>query len=777
MVTDTQTRPDERFLLSGDEAGTAPEDRRFRPDVQGLRAIAVALVVLFHAHVPGLDGGYVGVDVFFVISGFVITGVLLRERTSAGSTSILNFYARRVRRILPAATLVIIASVIASYVLLGPVSGGQTASDARWASVFLINIHFASTGTNYLSSQLPPSVLQNYWSLAVEEQFYLVYPTIFLAVAGLSLRASLHRRLGLVLSALVVLSFGASVVQTANSPTAAYFSPLPRVWELALGGLVAVSTVYLRRLPTQIAAILSWLGLGAILLAAVVFSAATPYPGWRVALPAVGAALVIAGGVVTPTYGVERLLGLRLLQWIGLVSYSLYLWHWPVLTIAAERSGSGSLSVSRSLLWVLVSLGLAIVTYLLVENPIRHSRFLGIKRWATLVLGGCLIVSSLAVATVELHLHQAGALATPGLAGLHTSNPCPPPTQKELQTLMGTGPTRSNRIVARVLLVGDSTACTMLPGLEAVAAPKGVQVEDGVVIGCGIVSGQVAPDIVNGVDLNRGSRLCSSRVSAAEKQALRPGRPNVVLWASSWEREPLVVGHGADRKILAQGSPQWYSYLSHRIDQRLKQFTSTGTTVVMLTQPPFVPLGSRPAGPSTQDETFERLNNLLNGIAAKVPHVEVVDLASRVCPSGPPCSLIVDTIWVRGDGAHYTDEGSLWVARWLMPKLGIPALERPNNALPVMKLVTASHATTLKGTQLIAGFAAFHDSIARVEFQVTNSVRKNVVIGSGTFTHNLWVLRWNTKDVPNGTYVVRCIAFNSTGNRSTSKGATIRVAN
>ena len=279
---------------AGEEAGTAPEDRRFRPDIQGLRAVAVTLVLLFHAHVPGMGGGYVGVDVFFVISGFVITGLLLRERSSTGSTSIATFYARRVRRILPAATLVILAAVLVSFPLLGPVDGAQTATDARWASVFLINVHFASAGTNYLASQLPPSLLQNYWSLAVEEQFYLIYPTIFLIVAALSPRHSLRRRLGIVLGAAILISFTASVIQTSSNATAAYFSPLPRVWELALGGLVATATVGLRRVPSAVAAVLSWSGVGLILLAAVSFSSSTAYPGWAVAVPVLGAALVIA---------------------------------------------------------------------------------------------------------------------------------------------------------------------------------------------------------------------------------------------------------------------------------------------------------------------------------------------------------------------------------------------------------------------------------------------------------------------------------------------------
>ena len=153
--------------------------------MEGLRAIAVLLVVLFHAGVPGLNGGFVGVDVFFVISGFVITGLLLRERQSSGRTSVLNFYARRCRRILPAASLVIGVTALVSYWVLGSLIGNSVANDGGSAAAFLVNFHFASQGTNYFTSSLPPSPLQNYWSLSVEEQFYILYPTIFLVVARL----------------------------------------------------------------------------------------------------------------------------------------------------------------------------------------------------------------------------------------------------------------------------------------------------------------------------------------------------------------------------------------------------------------------------------------------------------------------------------------------------------------------------------------------------------------------------------------------------------------
>jgi peptidoglycan/LPS O-acetylase OafA/YrhL len=310
---------DERLLASGDEAGTAPGDRPFRPDVEGLRAVAVALVVLFHSQVSAVSGGYVGVDVFFVISGFVITGVLLRERASLGRTSILSFYGRRCRRIIPAATLVIIVTVGMAYWFLGVAGGIPAADDGRWAAVFLANFHFISTGTNYLSSQQPPSPLQNFWSLAVEEQFYVVYPTLFLLVAGARV-LSLRVRLAFCLIAIIGVSFAYSVVDTHNNPIDAYFSPFTRGWELALGALVAVCTPWLLKVPARLAALATWLGLGAIVVAACSFTSHTAYPGSLVAIPVVGAALIIAGGMNAHAIGAEALLRLPPFRWLGKLS-------------------------------------------------------------------------------------------------------------------------------------------------------------------------------------------------------------------------------------------------------------------------------------------------------------------------------------------------------------------------------------------------------------------------------------------------------------------------
>ncbi len=409
-MAETEQVASDRFVPgSSDEAGTAPGDRKFRPDVEGLRAVAIVLVVLFHAGLSGVSGGYVGVDVFFVISGFVITGVLLRERGSSGRTSMLAFYGRRARRIIPAATLAIVVTVVLTYAVLGVISGDQTAIDGRWAAFFLANVHFAAEGTNYLSARQPPSPLQNFWSLAVEEQFYFVYPTVFVAIAAVPTRLSLRVKLALGLIAVTAVSFAWSVVQTGTNPTSAYFSPFTRAWELAVGALVAVATEWLLRLPPRIGAVLSWVGLAAICWSAFVFTSASAYPGSLVAVPVLGAALVIAGGVPAPTWGAEALLRLAPFGWMGRISYSLYLWHWPILVLAAEAAGRTSLPFTTNVPWLGVALGASVVSYYAIERPIRHARLFATgRRWAPLALGVVLVVASFGMVTAQLDAHGSG---------------------------------------------------------------------------------------------------------------------------------------------------------------------------------------------------------------------------------------------------------------------------------------------------------------------------------------------------------------------------------
>ncbi|MGY2129893.1 acyltransferase family protein [Blastococcus sp. SYSU DS0617] len=339
----------------------------FRPDIQGLRALAVALVVL--NHVTGRPaGGYVGVDVFFVISGFLITGLLLRERERSGRISFRDFYRRRARRILPAAVVVLaVTSVVAQTLFLGQ-RAQQIVVDSLWSLGFAANVHFAQRGTDYFAAGTPHSPVQHFWSLAVEEQFYLGWPVLVLAVSALV--AGRHRRvaLGCATVAVCAASFAWSVHATADSPATAYFSTFTRTWELGVGALVAVSAASLQRLPAVVRAGAAWAGLAAILVAAFTYSAETDFPGSAAALPVLGAAALVAFGNASGGPGSTWLLTGSVARFLGDISYSLYLWHWPVVVLLGVVVGPGTWTFYGSA--VALSVLLATVSYVVVEKPL-----------------------------------------------------------------------------------------------------------------------------------------------------------------------------------------------------------------------------------------------------------------------------------------------------------------------------------------------------------------------------------------------------------------------
>jgi peptidoglycan/LPS O-acetylase OafA/YrhL len=391
LETPARPLPSQRDSLP---ASVLPGSRGFRPDIEGLRAVAVLLVVVGHVGVPGLSGGYVGVDVFFVISGFLITSLLLREAEQTGRISVPRFYCRRAVRLLPAATVVLVTTLVAARFRLPVVRLGEYCRDAMSAAGYFANLRFAAIGTDYLSADRPPSPFQHFWSLAVEEQFYLVWPLLILASAYLWRR---RRPLAAVLGVLVAASFVLSVTETARSAPWAYFGPHTRAWELGAGALLALGAARLQKLP---GAMLGWAGLALILTAATGYDDATAYPGWRAAVPVAGAVALIAA---TGRGGVGRLLRLRPMQTVGRLSYGWYLWHWPVLMLFPTGS------VPRRALLALGALGLAWATYRWVETPLRS-----LKRhtWRGLGIGAalCGTVAGVAVGLALLpHAVPAGA--------------------------------------------------------------------------------------------------------------------------------------------------------------------------------------------------------------------------------------------------------------------------------------------------------------------------------------------------------------------------------
>ena len=394
----------------------------YRGDVQGLRAVAVSLVVLGHAHVPGLSGGFVGVDVFFVISGFLITGLLLTEAARTGRVSLPHFYARRALRILPAATVVIVATAVAATQILNFMRVKEVLTDSIWTTLFAANIKFGRDGTDYFAFNQPVSPLQHFWSLAVEEQFYLVWPVV-LAFALLALRG--HRpevRLALILLLVGGASLAVSVNLTATEPVAAYFSTFARAWELAVGAVLAVALPVVARLPSRIRAGLTWAGLAGVGVAATTFDASTPFPGSAAVLPVLATAAVLAGGVGAPRFGASTILGRQPFRFVGDISYSLYLWHWPLLVLGAEYAGH-PLSVEHNLALMAVAVLLSCASYFGVENPLRHPR----RSWQrrprhAMLMWPAAVTSVLVVAMVAQPGESALARGVPGRTSVSAVN-------------------------------------------------------------------------------------------------------------------------------------------------------------------------------------------------------------------------------------------------------------------------------------------------------------------------------------------------------------------
>ena len=361
-----------------------------RRDIEGLRAIAVIAVVLYHARFLGLRGGFVGVDVFFVVSGFLITSLLLREHASTGKISLAGFYARRARRLLPASCLVVVGTVIAADIWLEPLRLRNLGTDALASGGFVANIVFAHRGTDYLQSALPPSALQHYWSLAVEEQFYIVWPALLGLLLWRSRRVS---RAAAGIGAICVASFAVCIWQTSASQPWAFFGLHARAWELGIGALLAISWTRIDRVTARVRASVAWIGIAVVVTSFFVVDEAMAFPGAIALVPVIGTALVLVGGDGTRG-GPVVVLRHPVLQWIGARSYSLYLWHWPALIIGEAAIGRGLNPVERIGLIAIAVAG-AEASYRFVENPVRHARVFVTRNSAALALGAALVVVSI----------------------------------------------------------------------------------------------------------------------------------------------------------------------------------------------------------------------------------------------------------------------------------------------------------------------------------------------------------------------------------------------
>ncbi|WP_245950708.1 acyltransferase family protein [Saccharothrix carnea] len=381
-----------------DGPSLAPDRAVDRPsvrlDIQGLRALAVGLVVVYHLRPDWLPGGFVGVDVFFVISGFLIIGTLTGEVRRTGRVGLLDFYARRVRRLLPAATAVLLGVTAAVFALL---------PESRWPVVLREVVFSALNAQNWLLAALSndyghagagASPVQHFWSLAVEEQFYLVIPLVLLVAAALAARrgGGPVRYAAVAVGVITVASLAFSVWYTPVDPGAAYFVTPTRMWELGIGGLAAMA-LHRVRLGATARVLLAWGGLACVLASAFWFTTGLAFPGWIAALPTFGTAAVL----VARDESLARVLGVRPLTYVGDVSYSLYLWHWPVIVFLLEVTESEALGGYEAVVAAALSLVLAALSKHLVEDPFRRRK--PVRRRTTYGLGAALVAVTVAVAS------------------------------------------------------------------------------------------------------------------------------------------------------------------------------------------------------------------------------------------------------------------------------------------------------------------------------------------------------------------------------------------
>jgi peptidoglycan/LPS O-acetylase OafA/YrhL len=326
------------------------------------------------------SGGFVGVDIFFVISGFLITGILLREFDKTGRISFANFYARRIRRIVPAATVVLVATAAVAATVFAGSKAQSIALDAVASFFFVSNWRSAITGTDYFQLGSPPSPLQHFWSLSVEEQFYFVWPFVMLLTLVLATKFARGGRsarprlvVGALMCVIVLASFAWAMVESSTNPTVAYFSTFTRTWELGVGALLAISARLFVNIPAWSRAVMAYLGIAGIAVSLFTISSATLFPAPGALLPVLSAVFVLASGIGTESRS-NGLLTNRVSQYLGDISYSLYLWHLPVITFLAVFIPSTSRVYFVGAL--VLTLALAAITYRLVEQPLTHSPFI-----------------------------------------------------------------------------------------------------------------------------------------------------------------------------------------------------------------------------------------------------------------------------------------------------------------------------------------------------------------------------------------------------------------
>ncbi|WP_206671088.1 acyltransferase family protein, partial [Streptomyces sp. CB01881] len=669
---------------TAEDAAEAPRrPAAFRPDIEGLRGVAVLAVLAFHAAVPAFTGGYVGVDVFFVISGFLITGLLLGR-----PIGLRDFAARRARRILPAAAVVLVATALAGGALLDPLRGTDLARDLIASAGQFANWRFVGEQTDYLAAERDPSPLQHFWSLGVENQFYLLWGVLLL---GLARHLAGRRRtaaIALATTAIGGVSLALCIRWTADSAPLGYFSTASRLWEFAAGaGAALLGTALAGWLPRADRAarpagwalrLLGWAGAAAVVLAVFHYDRNTPFPGSAALLPVLGTAAVLLAGPVHRALGpadAGRLLATRPLRAAGRLSYAWYLWHWPVLTIAQARYGALPWTTLAAL--TAASALPAWLTLRLVEQPLRYGSSPAPRR-------------GLAVG--------ASALVIPLIAGLTLGGGTVRAVGKaDLPVVVPAGAVDGPALLApgtRVLTLTPSLARARedFPPGKGCEIPLGAESSPRCLFGA-----ETSPDrIVLVGDSHAGQWISAALELAGQRHwalevLVKPGCPLATLTVRNnvlgrtfdecdrWRENTLTrLATGPKPRLVLMAGLNRYGSQEERTEgwtRTLDRLSAVGAPLAYLADTPMpgkdIPTclaasdGRSDACFFPRESAFER-DPLTDGGLAGRYGVRVLDLGPLLCPgTGPDCPAVLEGVVLYRDTGHITDT----LARVLAPRL------------------------------------------------------------------------------------------------------------
>jgi len=657
----------------------------FRLDIQGVRGFALVLVLACHAGIPWAEGGFVGLDVFYVLSGYLITGLILTEIDRRGGVSLLRFYARRARRLLPVAVFVLAFIVVVSAILFSPARNASVSGDVVSAALYFANWRYVAEAVDYFAFESPTvSPVQHYWSLSVEEQFYLLWPLVVVAALAVGRRVGLgHRGLLLALIGLLTAaSFAYGVWFSGFAAQQAYFSTLARGWELGLGCALALVLPAGLRLPRAVAATLAAGGLAVLVWMTVSLSDDVAYPGWIALAPTLATVAIIVAGTATVATLPIRLLSQAPLQYLGRISYAWYLWHWPMLVFAAALMGP--LPVRASILVTLIAWVPTIVSHHLVEERFRRSRTLAARPRRALRIGVTCTVAAVALGIV-LGLAQSQVPVASGAEaiGAHAiergdrpqrvarairpdllhANDDRGPSFADGCHIKNDARVRSPRCAygdlrssTRVVLMGDSHALQYAPGMIALARERGWRLESLTMAGCTVAAVRLQEQC----DRWRENTL---RRIERERPAMVVVTSGTVDRYAVHDRSGRKLGRRASQPLLEAG-----------MQRTLRRLRATGAEVVVLRDQgkvPFDPVDCVSANRTKLDRCAFRPRRpaaqAFDARAARrVDGVRLIDPLTYLCRQDRRrCPAVIGNVLVYRNTYHVSATFSQTLAPWL----------------------------------------------------------------------------------------------------------------